>query len=204
MRDVIQLLTRLVAMQTRRQEIGMGHTDRSVSARVRVFINLDPPVFTGADPNEDPQIFIDRVQRTLRVMKATANELVKLASYRLQNIVVNRYESWELSRGSDQNFRALGSQYRGESNQMRPPLPRCAQSGKQHTGQYRMGLGVCYTCGYLGHIMRDCPMRGDASIAQPAGSVAGLSSSVRPPRQGLQAPMSSGRGRGGASSSSSP
>lgn len=43
-----------------------------------------------------------------------------------------------------------------------------------------MGLGVCYTCGYPGHVMRDCPTRGDASIAQPARSVAGLSLSVRP------------------------
>ncbi|XP_070046784.1 uncharacterized protein [Nicotiana tomentosiformis] len=31
------------------------------------------------------------------------------------------------------------------------------------------------------HVMRDCLMRGDASIAQPVGSVAGLLSSVRPP-----------------------
>lgn len=63
---------------------------------------------------------------------------------------------------------------------MRPPLPRCAQCGKQHVGQCCMGLGVCYTCGYSGHILRDCPTRGDASIAQSAGSVAGSSSSVRP------------------------
>ncbi|XP_070032507.1 uncharacterized protein [Nicotiana tomentosiformis] len=58
--------------------------------------------------------------------------------------------------------------------------------------------------GPSGHIMRDCPMRGDASIVQPAGSVADSSSSVRPPRQGSQAPIGRGRGRGGASSSSGP
>ncbi|XP_070046620.1 uncharacterized protein [Nicotiana tomentosiformis] len=52
--------------------------------------------------------------------------------------------------------------------------------------------------------MRDCPTRHDASIAQLAGSVAGLSSSVRPPGQGSQAPISRGRGRGGAFSSSGP
>ncbi|XP_019239260.1 PREDICTED: serine/arginine-rich splicing factor RS2Z32-like [Nicotiana attenuata] len=112
-----------------------------------------------------------------------------------------QFNSWL---GSGQNFRASGSQYRGESNQMRPPLPRCTQCGKQHTGQCRMGLGICYTCGYPGHIMRDCPMRGDTSLAQPSGSAAGSSSSVRPPGQGPQAPMSRGRGRGGASSSNSP
>ncbi|XP_070040004.1 uncharacterized protein [Nicotiana tomentosiformis] len=101
MRDGIQLLTRLVVAQARRQEVGIGHADRSVSARVRDFINLDLPVFTGADPNEDPQVFIDRMQRTLRVMKATLTESVELASYRLQDVAVNWYESWELSRGED-------------------------------------------------------------------------------------------------------
>ncbi|XP_070034809.1 uncharacterized protein [Nicotiana tomentosiformis] len=106
--------------------------------------------------------------------------------------------------GSGQNFRASGSQYRGESSQMRPPLPRYAQCGKQHARQCRMGLGVCYTYDYPIHVLRDCLMRADASIAQPAGSVAGLSLSVRLPGQGSQAPMSRGRGRGGASSSSGP
>ncbi|XP_019248516.1 PREDICTED: uncharacterized protein LOC109227773 [Nicotiana attenuata] len=203
MRYVIQLITRLVAAQARRQEVGIGHADRSVSARVRDFINLDPPVFTGVDPNEDPQVFIDRMQRTLRVINATTIESVVLASYRLQDVGVNWYESWELSRGPGQNSKASGS-YKGESSQMSPPFPRCAQCGKQHDRQCRMGLGVCYTCVYLGHVMRDCPARGDTSIAQPAGSVAGSSSSVGPPKQGSQAPMSHGRGRGGASSSRGP
>ncbi|XP_070057607.1 uncharacterized protein [Nicotiana tomentosiformis] len=106
--------------------------------------------------------------------------------------------------GPSQNSRASRSQYRDKSSQMRPPLPRCAQCGKHHVRQCRMGLGVCYTCGYLGHVMRDCPTRGGTSIVQPAGSVVGLSYSVRPPRQGSQAPISHGRGRGGASSLNGP
>ncbi|XP_070013173.1 uncharacterized protein [Nicotiana sylvestris] len=101
MRDVIQLLTRLVVAQARRQEVGIGHGDRSVSARVHDFINLGLSVFTGAGPNEDPQVFIDRVQRTLQVMKATATESVELASYRLRDVAVNWYESWESSIGEN-------------------------------------------------------------------------------------------------------
>ncbi|XP_070006198.1 uncharacterized protein [Nicotiana sylvestris] len=101
MRDVVQLLTRLVDAQAWRQEASIGHSDRSVSARVHDFINLDPPVFTGADPNEDPQVFIDRVQRTLQVMKATVTKSVKLASNRLRDVAANWYEFWELSRGEN-------------------------------------------------------------------------------------------------------
>ncbi|XP_070003028.1 uncharacterized protein [Nicotiana sylvestris] len=101
MRDTIKLLTRLVVAQARRQKVGIGHANRPVSVRVRDFINLDPLVFTGADPNEDPQVFIDRMQRTLRVIKATMTKLVELASYRLRDVAVNWHESWELSRGED-------------------------------------------------------------------------------------------------------
>ncbi|XP_070032736.1 uncharacterized protein [Nicotiana tomentosiformis] len=64
--------------------------------------------------------------------------------------------------GPSQNSRTSNSQYRGESSQMRPPLPRCAQCGKQHAGQCHVGLDVCYTCGYPGHVMRDCQTRGGA------------------------------------------
>lgn len=58
MKDAIQLLTRLVAAQVWHREVGIGHADRSVSARVRDFINLDPLVFTGADPNEDTKYLL--------------------------------------------------------------------------------------------------------------------------------------------------
>ncbi|XP_070038250.1 uncharacterized protein [Nicotiana tomentosiformis] len=265
------------------------------------------------------------MQRTLRVMKATATESIELASYRLRDVAVNWYESWELSIGEDalpavwkefteaflhhyfspelrrarvdrflilrqgnmcvreynlqfdslaryastivakmedqvhrfmmgletyllndcmlvslhpgidishiqayaqgveerkqkqradhehdrgerpsQSSRASSSQYRGDSSQMRPPLPRCAQCGKQYDRKCLVGLGVCYTCGYPGHVMRDCPTRGGAGIVQPSRSIASSSSSVRPPGQVSQAPAGSGRGRSGASSSSSP
>ncbi|XP_019224966.1 PREDICTED: uncharacterized protein LOC109206585 [Nicotiana attenuata] len=163
MRDAIQLLTRLVAALARRQEVGIGHADRSVSARVRGFINLDPPVFTGADPNEDAQVFIDRVQRTLRLDM----NISRIQAY-AQGVKERKQKQRmnpEHDRAQNKRARALGPQYRGESSQIWPPLPRCAQCGKQHAGQCRMGLGVCYTCGYPGHVMRDYPMRGDASMA---------------------------------------
>ncbi|XP_070046279.1 uncharacterized protein [Nicotiana tomentosiformis] len=247
---------------------------------VHDFINLDPPVFTRADPNEDPHVFIDRMHRTLRVMKATTTELVELASCRLRDVAINWYAPTIVAKmedrvhwfmmglephllndcmlvsvhpgtdishiqayaqgveergqrqqyprysaqpsasappqfagrrfdrspysGPSQSFGAFSSQYRGESSQMRPPLPRCAQCGKQHVGQCLVGLGICYTYGYPSHVMRDCPTRGGACIVQPARSITSSSSSVHPPRQGSQALAGRGRGRSGASSSSGP
>ncbi|XP_055822077.1 uncharacterized protein LOC129890573 [Solanum dulcamara] len=59
----------------------------------------------------------------------------------------------------------------------------------------------------LGHIMRDCPFRGNLSgVAQPTRSVVGSSSSVamHPMGQGILTSTGRGRGHGRVSSSSSP
>ena len=96
-RSALQLLTSLVAAQAQRQNTGAA--EKLVSTRVRDFINLDPPVFTGSDPKEDPQTFIDQVHRTLRVMHVSDTEAVELASYRLRDLAVLWYDSWERSRG---------------------------------------------------------------------------------------------------------
>lgn len=97
MRSVVQLLTRIVASQAQHQTFGIA--DRSVSARVRDFINLDPPVFTGVDPNADPQDFLDLMQRTLQIIHATDVESVEFTSYRLRDVAVTWYETWKQTRG---------------------------------------------------------------------------------------------------------
>ncbi|XP_070010537.1 uncharacterized protein [Nicotiana sylvestris] len=102
MRSAVRLLTRLVAAQAQhRLGTCVGHIDRVISTRVRDFINLDPLEFTGSNKDEDHQNFIDRIQKTLRVMHASDTELVELASYRLWDLAVQWHETWELSRGTN-------------------------------------------------------------------------------------------------------
>ncbi|XP_070032621.1 uncharacterized protein [Nicotiana tomentosiformis] len=246
MRDVIQLLTRLMVAQARHQEVGIGHADRAINARVHDFNNLDPPVFTEADPNEDPQVFLDRMQRTLRVMKATVTESFELASYRLRDVTVNWYESWELSRGEDalptvcqefteaflrhylppdlrqarvDRFLTLRQgnmsvrEYNVQFDSLARYAPPIAANMEDWVQWFMMGLkphllndwlGVYYTYGYPGHVMRDCSIKGGAGIVQSVRSVASSSSSVCPPGKGSQAPTGRGRGRSGASSLSDP
>ncbi|XP_059315821.1 uncharacterized protein LOC132066537 [Lycium ferocissimum] len=114
-----------------------------------------------------------------------------------------RFDRSSYSKAS-QSSRASGSQYRPESSQMRPPLPRCTQCGKLHAGQCQLGSDGCYTCGQSGHRIRECPMGVGIGVAQPTGSVAGSSSAMRPSGQVFQTPAGRGRGMSGASSSSGP
>ncbi|XP_070056992.1 uncharacterized protein [Nicotiana tomentosiformis] len=62
------------------------------------FLQLDPPVFTGANTEQDPQDFIDEMHKTLQVMRATETEGVELATYRLKGVAYSWYELWEDSR----------------------------------------------------------------------------------------------------------
>ena len=59
---LVQLLTRIVVTHGQRQEgpvAGTSGVDEAAGMRIHDFLNLDPRLFTGADPNEDPQDFID-------------------------------------------------------------------------------------------------------------------------------------------------
>ncbi|XP_060183046.1 uncharacterized protein LOC132613000 [Lycium barbarum] len=103
-----------------------------------------------------------------------------------------------------QGSRASDSQYRPESGQMRPSLPRYAQCGKLHAGQCRLGSDGSYACGQLGHRVSECPMRIGTGMVEPTGSVAGSSSIVRASGKVFQPPAGRGRERNGASSSSGP
>ncbi|XP_060202282.1 uncharacterized protein LOC132630731 [Lycium barbarum] len=73
----------------------------AASSRSRVFLYLDPPIFTGSNSKEDPQDCIDHMGRALRVMYSSNTELVELASYRLRDVAAVWYESWLMSRGEN-------------------------------------------------------------------------------------------------------
>ncbi|XP_070050490.1 uncharacterized protein [Nicotiana tomentosiformis] len=163
-------------------------------------------------------------------MKATAIESVELVSYRLQDITVNWYESWELSRGEDappavwQEFTEAFLRHYLPLELRRARVDRFLTllQGNMSVREYSIQFDSlakyaptipsmdisCIQAYAQGveerHVMRDCPTRGGASIVQPSRSVVCSSSSVRPPRQGSQAPIARGRGRVGASSSSGP
>ncbi|XP_009783861.1 uncharacterized protein [Nicotiana sylvestris] len=89
------------------------------------------------------------------------------------------------------------------SAQMRQFIPPCTQCGKLHTGQCRQGLSACYNCGQTGHFISRFPGLGRGAPAQPSGSTAASSPSVRAPRPGPRSTQGRGRGRGGGDTSGS-
>lgn len=83
-KDVIQLLTHLVAAQSQRQtetSTSAGPSEGSACSRVRDFHYMGPPEFTESNLDEDPQNFIDEIHRTLKVMHVSETEAIELASY---------------------------------------------------------------------------------------------------------------------------
>ncbi|XP_070054693.1 uncharacterized protein [Nicotiana tomentosiformis] len=102
LRSAVHLLTQLVATQQQaRASASAGSSEGFGSLRVRDFIALSPPNFTGTDQREDPQDFIYQLYRIFRVMHATEKEAVELAAFRLRDIAILWYEEWERSKARD-------------------------------------------------------------------------------------------------------
>ena len=102
--NAVHLLTSIVANQSQRQEgpiVGAGVANRAAGTKICDFLNLDPPSFTGSNSNEDPQDFIDQIQRTLDVMHVSGTEATELATYRLKSVAILWYEAWKQSKGID-------------------------------------------------------------------------------------------------------
>ena len=56
------------------------------AARVRDFTQMNPPSFHVSKSDEDPQEFIDQVQKVIDIMGVTSIESTNLATYQLQDV----------------------------------------------------------------------------------------------------------------------
>ncbi|XP_070045197.1 uncharacterized protein [Nicotiana tomentosiformis] len=95
------MLTQIVASQAQRSNVAPTSSSQqgdSSGSRVNRFLQLDPPVYTDANLEEDPQDFIDDMHKTLWVMRATETEGVELAAYHLKGVAYSWVELWEDSR----------------------------------------------------------------------------------------------------------
>ena len=59
---------------------------RSMVYRLREFMRMKPPIFTGSKTSENPQDFLDEVPKIFVAMGVTSTEKAELASYQLQDV----------------------------------------------------------------------------------------------------------------------
>ena len=58
-------------------------------------MKMNPPKFIGTKVEEDPQVFVDKMEKILKVMYVDEVEGVELATYQLKDITNQWYADWE-------------------------------------------------------------------------------------------------------------
>ena len=59
---------------------------------------MNPPSFTGSSITEDPENFVEELQKVFEIMHATDAEKVKLDAYQLNGIARIWFDQWKKNR----------------------------------------------------------------------------------------------------------
>lgn len=62
---------------------------------------MNPPLFTWSKSKENPQKFLDQIQKVTDIMGVTASESPKLDAYQLQDVGHTWFKQWKADRGAD-------------------------------------------------------------------------------------------------------
>ena len=57
------------------------------------FLKLNPPIFSGNPLIDDPQLFIDYINKALRILRCPSDKVVELAAYNLHDLAEQWYET---------------------------------------------------------------------------------------------------------------
>ncbi|KAF3671894.1 hypothetical protein FXO37_07780 [Capsicum annuum] len=101
-RTVFTALAQSVAAQNERPAvISANPVANLAAARIRDFTRINPPSFFGSKPDEDPQEFVDQVQKVIDKMGVTSSQSDELAAYQLQDVAHTWYKQWLAERLED-------------------------------------------------------------------------------------------------------
>ena len=97
LQQAVETLVGVVGLQPR-AEAG-PHAQRQappfpgVEVSTQEFLNLKPPTFSGNLVTEDPQLFIDKMVKTVRASRCSTTRAVELAAYQLEGVAEQWYEN---------------------------------------------------------------------------------------------------------------
>ncbi|KAK6776052.1 hypothetical protein RDI58_027053 [Solanum bulbocastanum] len=74
---------------------GHDQCNEPLRKSIREFLELKPPVFTGASEAEDPLLFLDGIQKSLDTLECSSTRSVELAAYCLQDITEESFKSFK-------------------------------------------------------------------------------------------------------------
>ena len=82
------------------RDVGPRENDlkSNMTSRLRDFVSMNPLFFLGSKVGEDPQEFLDGVDKVLSAMGVTSREKAKLASYQLRDVSKMWYTQWKYNR----------------------------------------------------------------------------------------------------------
>ena len=92
-RAAFTILAQSIAAQNERPPVILANPVANPKAsRVRDFTQMNPPSFHGSKSDEDPQEFIDQVQKVIDIMGVTSIESAELVAYPLQDVAHDWYK----------------------------------------------------------------------------------------------------------------
>ncbi|WMV32878.1 hypothetical protein MTR67_026263 [Solanum verrucosum] len=61
------------------------------TSRIREFLRMNPPCFTGSSVTEDPENFVEELQKMFEVMYVADTDRVELDAYKLKSVARIRF-----------------------------------------------------------------------------------------------------------------
>ncbi|KAJ1405132.1 Zinc finger, CCHC-type [Sesbania bispinosa] len=76
-----------------RRDVNTGATMGGIEVTLAEFMKLKPPTFSGSNANEDPQRFIDGLERLWRALSCSDIRAVELASFQLEGVAYDWFDT---------------------------------------------------------------------------------------------------------------
>jgi len=69
--------------------------------RIREFLRMNPPSFTGSSTTEDLEDFVEELQKVFEIMHVVDVERVELVAYQLKSVAKTWFDQWKKSRADE-------------------------------------------------------------------------------------------------------